>query len=208
MTARGAVVEGKTAALQAFAYAQPMPKGPAMADRIVEESAEEIPEIPELVEKVILFALDEGKEKIEKGEDLVPFTTLVVKNNLFIESHPGDTPEDCFVAARHTVEGARGAGAYAFCYDGYVEIDDDTRDAIIAEGGLPGEDTGYAIGYLYTMDDDGKVVFESDPAYIGEAPNYMGGLKEAEEYGDDEIDERYLEEDEEEGAEEAEGTEE
>lgn len=167
-----------------------------MADRIVEETPEEVPDIPELAEKVILFALDEGKEKMEQGSDLVPFTTLVVKDNLFIESHPGDTPEECFAAARHTVEGARGAGAYAFCYDGYVEIDDGAKDVLIAEGGLPGEDTAYAIGYLYTVGEDGLPVFEEEAAYIGEAPNYMEGLKEAEEYSDDEIEERYLEEDE------------
>ena len=163
-----------------------------MADRIVEETPEEVPEIPELVERVLVFAIDEGKEKLEAGEELVPFTTLVVKENLFIESHPGDTPEDCFAAARHTVEGARGAGAYAFCYDGYVEIDDGTHDAIIAEGGLPGVDEGFAIGYLYSAGDDGKPVFESDPVYIGEAPNYMAGLNEADFYADEDIDERYL----------------
>lgn len=167
-----------------------------MADRIVEETPEEVPEIPELAEKVILFALDEGREKMEQGADLVPFTTLVVKDNLFIESHPGDTPEECFAAARHTVEGARGAGAYAFCYDGYIEIDDETKDALIAEGGLPGEDVAYAIGYLYTLDEDGVPSFEEEAAYIGEAPNYMAALKQAESYADDDIDQRYLEEDE------------
>lgn len=167
-----------------------------MADRIIEETPEEVPEIPELVEKVILFALDEGKEKLTQGSELVPFTSLVVKENLFIETHPGDDPEQCFAAARHTVEGARGADAYAFCYDGYVEIDDGTKDALIAEGGLPGEDTAYAVGYLYDIADDGTVTFEPDAAYIGEAPNFMERLKESDEYADDDIDARYLDADE------------
>ena len=166
-----------------------------MADRIVEETPEEVPEIPEIVEQVLVFAVGEAKEKLEAGEEIVPFTTLVVKENLFIESHPGDTPEDCFAAARHTVEGARGAGAYAFCYDGYVEIDDGTHDAIIAEGGLPGVDEGFAIGYLYSAGDDGKPVFESDPVYIGEAPNFMENLNDADFYTDEDIEEKYLEED-------------
>ena len=171
-----------------------------MADRIVEETAEEVPDIPELVEKVILFALDEGKEKMIQGADVVPFTSLVVKDNLFIETHPGDDPEQCFAAARHTVEGARGAGAYAFCYDGYIEIDDGAKDAIIAEGGLPGEDVAYAVGYLYEVGKDGAVSFESEPAYIGEAPNFMARLKASDEYADAEIDDRYREEDEADGS--------
>lgn len=174
-----------------------------MADRTVETTAEEVPEIPEILEKVLLFALDEAKEKMEQGSDVVPFTALVVKENLFIESHPGDSAEECFAFARHTVEGARGAEAYGFCYDGYVETDAGTQDAIIAEGGVPGEDEGYAIGYVYNIIDD-KPVFEADPAYIGAAPNFMAGLKDAEDYADDEIDEKYLDDefDEEEEAEE------
>ena len=137
-----------------------------MADRTVETTAEEVPEIPEILEKVLLFALDEAKEKMEQGSDVVPFTALVVKENLFIESHPGDSAEECFGYARHTVEGARGAEAYALCYDGYVEIDDGTKDALIAEGGVPGEDEGYAVGYLYSVNDEGEATFEEEPAYI------------------------------------------
>ena len=38
----------------------------AMADRTVETTAEEVPEIPEILEKVLLFALDEAKEKMEQ----------------------------------------------------------------------------------------------------------------------------------------------
>lgn len=165
-----------------------------MADRVVENT--DVPEIPELLEKVLLFALDEAKEKLSQGADVIPFTTLVVKENLFIESHPGDNAEECFREARQTVEGARGAGAYAFCYDGYVDTDAGTKDSLIAEGGIPGEDDGIAVGYLYTIKEDNSVVFESEPAYIGEAPNYMADLKEANQYEDDEIEEKYLEEDE------------
>lgn len=167
-----------------------------MADRTVETTAEEVPEIPEILEKVLLFALDEAKEKMEQGSDVVPFTALVVKENLFIESHPGDSAEECFGYARHTVEGARGAEAYALCYDGYVEIDDGTKDALIAEGGVPGEDEGYAVGYLYSVNDEGEATFEEEPAYIGEAPNFMSGLKEADQYDEDEIDEKYLDDEE------------
>ena len=140
-------------------------------------------------------ALDEAKEKIEGGEDVIPFTTLVVKDNLFIESHPGDSAEECFEAAEKNVRGARGADCYAFCYDGYIETDDGVKDALIAEGGVPGADEGYAIAYLYEVDDEGAYTFESEAAYIGEAPNFMAALKEPVAYTDDEIDERYRDED-------------
>ena len=70
-----------------------------MADRNIENASTEVPEIPDELERVLVFALDEAKEKIEGGEDVIPFTTLVVKDNLFIESHPGDSAEECFEAA-------------------------------------------------------------------------------------------------------------
>lgn len=181
-----------------------------MADRTIENASTEVPEIPDELERVLVFALDEAKEKIEGGEDIIPFTALVVKDNLFIESHPGDSAEECFEAAEKNVRGARGADCYAFCYDGYIETDDGVKDALIAEGGVPGADEGYAIAYLYEVSDEGAFTFESEAAYIGEAPNFMGNLKEPVDYSDDEIDERYLDEEataDEAEAEEAEGVE-
>lgn len=164
-----------------------------MVDRVVESEVNEVPEIPEALEKVLLFALDEAKEKMTQGADVIPFTTLLVKDNLFIETHPGDSAEECFAAAAHTVEGARGAEAYALCYDGYIELDDGVRDALIAEGGIPGQDEGFAVAYLYEAGEEG-VEFESEPAYIGEAPNYMADLKDASEYSESEVEEFFAEE--------------
>ena len=168
-----------------------------MADRVIENDSQEVPEIPEELERVLVFSLDEAKEKVLGGEDLIPFTALIVKDNLFLESHPGDSSEECFAAAEANVRGARGAGAYAFCYDGYIETDDGVKDAIIAEGGEPGADTGYAVAYLYTVGDDGSYNFESEAAYIGEAPNFMENLKEPVEYTEEDIEDKYTEIDEE-----------
>lgn len=166
-----------------------------MADRVVENSVNEVPEIPEILEKVLLFSLNEAKEKLTQGSEVVPFTALVVKDNLFIENHPGESVEACFNAARHTVQNAQGSQGYALCYDGYVEVDEGTKDALIAEGGVPGADKGFAVGYLYETKEDGSVEFEQDPAYIGEAPNFMIALRKPGEYSEDEIDEKYVAED-------------
>lgn len=167
-----------------------------MAERTVENNSSEIPEFPELLEQVLLFTLDEGKTKMEEDGEVVPFSVLVVKDNIFIETHPGDDAEMCFAQAQRTVAGARGADAYAFCYDGYADTDAGQKDMLIAEGGMPGEEIGYAVGYLYAVAADGAIEFDDDPMYIGEAPNFMAHLKEASEYADDEIDEKYLGEDE------------
>lgn len=144
-----------------------------MAERMVNPSdfnPEE--DIDDVLKTVIRAVLDTAADKMEQGEEVVPFTGLAVKENLFIETHPADDVEQCFLAARQEVEGARGATAYAFCYDGYIETDDGTKDALIAEGGLPGEEQAYAFGYLY--DDNG---IDRTIVYVGPAPNFMEGLK-------------------------------
>ena len=53
------------------------------------------------------------------------------------------------------------------------------KDALIAEGGVPGAEEGYAIAYLYEVDDEGTYTFESEAAYIGEAPELHGGPERA-----------------------------
>lgn len=144
-----------------------------MAERMVDPEATAPEEdIDDVLKTVIRAVLDEAAGKMEAGEEVVPFTGLAVKENLFIETHPGDDVEECFLAARREVKGARGATAYAFCYDGYIETEDGMRDALIAEGGLPGEEQAYAFGYLY--DDKG---INREITYIGPAPNFMENLK-------------------------------
>ncbi|WP_314010035.1 hypothetical protein [Cryptobacterium curtum] len=152
-----------------------------MVDRVVEGYSDDIPEIDERLQAVLITALKEAKQKLERGEEVVPFTALAVKDNLFLETHPGDSSDEYYAAARHTVQHASGADAYAFCYDGYVETDEGTEDVLIAEGGLSGEDEGVAIGFFYQMPDradseEGAPVVDSEPIYIGPAPNFMAFL--------------------------------
>lgn len=163
-----------------------------MTDREVCTHATSVPQMPELLERVLLYALDEGKQRLMAGEDIVPFTTLVVRDSVFLETHPGESAEECFNLAQHTVEGARGANAYALCYDGFIETDAGTKDAVIAEGGMPGAPEGYAIGCLYTQEEGEAPVFDTSPSYIGEAPNFMAALHDASAYTEADIDEKYL----------------
>lgn len=144
-----------------------------MVDRVVDpENDIPVDDVDDTLKTVIVAVLNEAADKMEAGEEVVPFTGLAVKENLFIETHPGDDNEKIFLAARKEVQGARGATAYAFCYDGFLKTEDGEVDALIAEGGLPGEEQGFAFGYLYNEDGvDREVV------YIGPAPNFMEGLK-------------------------------
>ena len=45
-----------------------------MADRVVESSDKEVPEIPDLLERVLVYVLSEARGKLEAGEEVAPFT--------------------------------------------------------------------------------------------------------------------------------------
>ncbi len=170
-----------------------------MTHRTIDQVPAEAPEMEQILEAVLLQALEIAKEKLDAGELLVPFTALAVGETLFIETHPAEDPNDCFKMAQHTVQHASGALAYAFCYDGYVETDEGELDAIIAEGGVPGGESGHAVGHLYTVEGEGedlKFKVDENPLYIGQAPNFMeftgmfeeGEAEERDYEGPDDID--------------------
>ena len=146
------------------------------------KNKEEPIEIPVVLENVLRYCLKDASERMLKGEQIVPFSALAVGQTLFMEEHPGEEPADSFHSARKTVENARGALAYGFCYDGFVEMGENAvkKDCLIAEGGCPGDPYGHAIGLLYTVDGEGNCKFEEEPIYVGNSMNYMLSLTEIE----------------------------
>ena len=140
--------------------------------------AEERIQIEPVLESVLLYCLNDAKERMEKGETVVPFSALAVGETLFMEEHAADHPSESFAAARKTVAGARGAQAYGFCYDGFIEVDtafesNAQKDCLIAEGGTPGAAYGHAIGLPYSVDSNGNLKFNEKPIYVSKALNYM-----------------------------------
>ena len=129
----------------------------------------------EVLNKLLGYALDMGKEKIEDNEDVVPFTILVVKENIYVETHPGMDVEECFQSAKEIIENAQGASMYVLGYEGYVEEEEGMHDAVIAEGGIAGEEIGKAVAALFTEGQE-KVEFEKQYESLGEADNMMEAL--------------------------------
>lgn len=165
-----------------------------MPDRSVDPDIKEVPEIDEVLTKVLQYVIVEAQERIEKDGDFAPFTAVAVKDTLILETLEGDVPDEFYSMARHTVQGVKGADAYGFCYDGYLDTDDGERDAIIAEGGVPGQLEGEAVCLVYEDKEDGTREYFKPIAYIGKAPNFMAL---AVDLPDDEDDEEDLEDEEE-----------
>ena len=148
-----------------------------MTERIVDTPIDaDVPDIPEILHQVLSWCLDDARQRMDAGEEIAPFTALVAGDTLFTEETIADAPDECYELARQTVEHAQGAATYVFCYDGYINLETEMLDAIVAEGGMPGAENGYAIGLVYSVGDDGTVEFAPDPVYLGEAPNFMVNL--------------------------------
>ncbi len=148
-----------------------------MADREVDTQANsEVPNMPDELNYVLVYALNHGRDLVNDGKMIIPFTTMLIGDKPFTRYHEGNTTTECYQMARHEVEGARGAKSYALCYDGYLETPEGSADCIIAEGGVPGAETGYAIGYLYSLDEEGKPKIATTASFIGKAPNFMEKL--------------------------------
>lgn len=157
-----------------------------MAEREVDPNITEVPELDETLVKVLQYVVQEGRERYDKDGDFAPFTAVAVKDTLIIETMEGEEPDELYKMARHTVQNISGADAYAFCYDGYLNTDAGEKDAIIAEGGVPGEHEGAAVGLVYEEKEEGGREYFTPIAYIGVAPNFMEFTAEVKPLDEDE----------------------
>jgi hypothetical protein len=139
------------------------------------------------LDKVVFFAFDEARQKLEQGAEFEPFTILVEGDQLHIESHPGDDAVECFNSARKAVLAMELlSDAYVFCYDGFVSLDDGTRDAIVVERAEKDADVGEAFALLYDFDEKTSTLNLEETVYmLGEAPS----LFFADEFDGDELEE-------------------
>jgi hypothetical protein len=122
----------------------------------------------QILERVILYALEQGTEKLEQSGDFDPFTILIEGEELFIEEHPGESEEQSYASARRTVyQMERLCNAYVFCYDGYVTLEDGTSDALVVEYANKGDEQAQIIVRMYHLHDDHRH-FDEELYQVGE----------------------------------------
>lgn len=133
--------------------------------------------ISDNVQRTMDQAFDEAQQYLTANGGFQPFTVTVVDEGLEINTHEGDTPE----AIRESVKGLLAVDmpeGYALAYDGYIETDDGTLDAIIVEVAERGASKADALAVIYTAETDGTYTFEPSYGYIGtEAQLYPAGTK-------------------------------
>lgn len=150
-----------------------------MSENAVETEEMEVPEINDELESLLIQVIEEAQGKMEQGEVFPPFTATVMGDKLFTETH-GGTIDECFESARDAVLNVAGARMYAFCYDGYIDTDEGDKDAIIAEGGMAGDEQAVVVGMMYDADENGAVAgFSDEIVYIAESENFLADVAPA-----------------------------
>ncbi len=147
-----------------------------MSEEIYQTDEQETLEMDEVLEKVISYCAEEAKEKLAQAGSFEPFTVVVEGDNMHIENHPGDNPEEIRSNARVAVATASSfASYYTFTYDGFVDTDAGELDAIVIEAAARDDEEAMAIVNLYRVDEsgDGSIVFEDELAYVGETESWF-----------------------------------
>ncbi|MCL1879589.1 MAG: hypothetical protein FWF71_03065 [Actinomycetia bacterium] len=122
----------------------------AMDDELLGELSDDDP-----AEQAVFFALDEAAMKLEEDGGFEPFLVVVCGDELNIEEQEGNDDETIFASARQTLfQMERLADSYVFAYDGFVEMDEGTNDAVIVEWARKGDDEASVLAWLYQHHDD------------------------------------------------------
>lgn len=123
-------------------------------------------EMDEVLEKITFYCLNVAREKLEAGEECVPFTVVVEGDQMFEETYPDEDVVTCRANAEANVKSSSTFTThYAFCYDGFLMTDDGQLDALIVECADRDMEQAYVIGLLYE-EKDGSYEFKDMPAYI------------------------------------------
>lgn len=142
------------------------------------------------LDKIVLYALNEAAEKLEQTGELEPFTVILHGENLYVETHPGENTQECYDSAMAAVRMlAHVLDAYVFVYDGYIDSEEGTLDAVIVERGQVGEEAAEAFALLYTIDEEGEgsLSFGEGIYDLGAAESFLAGLEVSDDGSDEDL---------------------
>jgi len=129
----------------------------------------------EILARTILYALDEGAEKLRQCGCFDPFTILIKGEELFIEDHPGDDEEGSYASANRTILLMEKLGdAYVFCYDAVVDLDSGQCNALIVEYAKKDDELAQINIRLYRIE-NGEYVFDESLYQAGETESFFKG---------------------------------
>jgi hypothetical protein len=122
-----------------------------------------------VLDRSILYAFEQGSEKLRQADGFSPFLILLKGEELFIEEQPSLSEAECYAAARRTIfQMDKICTSYIFCYDGFVTLEDGDNDALVVEYASRDDLEAQVIVRLYHQH-DGHYHFDDGLYAVGEA---------------------------------------
>ena len=133
-----------------------------------------------VLDRSILYAFEQGSEKLCQSQGFNPFLVLIKGEELFIEEQPAESEADSYASARRTIfQMDKICASYIFCYDGYVTLEDGDSDALVVEYASREDEAAQVIVRLY-HEHDGHYHFDDGLYAVGDAPSlFVDGDGEA-----------------------------
>jgi len=119
-------------------------------------------------------AIDYAMSSLMGADPLVPFAMTWRQDEPFVERFMIGAYDDSIEMAMRYVNGADdGVSGYAVVWNGYVNVDGKTVDAIVAEVGDRHSNHAFQVAQPYVEQREGMVAAEGDLLAVGESENLL-----------------------------------
>lgn len=108
-------------------------------------------------------AFDDARECLQRDGGMTPFTIICTSDGYVVSDHPGDAVDEIYMSVKALLAQEL-PEAYVFGYDGYVDLDDGRRDAILVEIAKRGDAVAQLLAQPYAVHEDGT--YEFTPTYM------------------------------------------
>lgn len=122
-------------------------------------------EVTDDMRRAIDYAFAQARVGMEADGGISPFSVVCSGDGYVVTEHAGTTTDAVYDSVTKRLE-ELDPDSYALAYDGFVETDQRTRDAILVEAAKRGDDSAYLLALPYTRAGD-SVVFDDSYVFVG-----------------------------------------
>ncbi|MBE6469365.1 MAG: hypothetical protein E7001_05330 [Coriobacteriaceae bacterium] len=122
-------------------------------------------------------AFEDARACLVRDGGVMPFTVICTSDGFEVHDHPGDDVDETCNSVK-TLLAQEVPEAYVFSYDGYLDLDEGRRDAIICEMARRGDAAAERLALRYERDEEGDLAFDDEIVSVGRAKAlYPSGTK-------------------------------
>ncbi|OUP10484.1 hypothetical protein [Collinsella sp. An2] len=120
---------------------------------------------PDALELAISHAFWEARDLLNRDGALMPFTVLCTAGGMEVADHPAATSDEVYEAVKNLLARVD-PDAYVLCYDGTLNADGCTTDAVVCEAARRTDAEAHLLALPYTIGDNGYT-FENACVTVG-----------------------------------------